>query len=201
MLVIVALVAVAVILAAVGGWAWYDAQQRRTQAAYAGVMVRAEAAAVGETPPESKAAAAAELEQVLQRYPSSRAVPQAAYELGTLRFALHQYPGARTAYELAVQRGATPLIRALARSGIGRTWEAERDFRRAAETYGALVKDLDPRSFLFEDALLDYARTLELAGRKGEAIAAYQRLLKDVPDARHADEVRMRLAALGTAAR
>jgi len=80
-------------------------------------------------------------------------------------------------------------------------WEAERDFARAAEAYGALVKDLDPRSFLFEDALMDQARALELAGRKPEAVAAYQRLLKDLPTARRADEVRIRLATLGTAAR
>ena len=84
---------------------------------------------------------------------------------------------------------------------MARTLEAERDFPRAAEAYAALVKDLDPRSFLYEDALLDQGRCLELAGKKDDAIAAYQRVLKDVPTAKRADDVRSRLASLGTAAR
>jgi tetratricopeptide (TPR) repeat protein len=188
-------------LLALGGWAWFDAQHRRVQGAYAAVMARVQAAEAAEAPAESKAAAARDLEQVLARYPAAGSAPQAAYELGNLRFALKQYPEARTAYERALPRGAGGLVRALARSGIGRTWEAERDFARAADAYGALVKDLEPRSFLYEEALLDQARALELAGRKAEAVAVYQRLLKDVPTARRADEVRMRLATLGTAAR
>jgi TolA-binding protein len=84
---------------------------------------------------------------------------------------------------------------------VARTGEAERDFGRAAEAYAALAKDLGPRSFLYEDALLDQARCLELAGKKDEAIAAYQRLLKDIPSAKRADDVRSRLAGLGTSTR
>jgi tetratricopeptide (TPR) repeat protein len=93
------------------------------------------------------------------------------------------------------------MIRALARAGVARTWEAERDFAKAADAYGALVKELDPKSFAYEDALIDYARALELAGKKAEAVAAYQKVLKDVPNARRADDIRTRLASLGTATR
>lgn len=200
-LVIAILIVVAVSLAALGGWAWYDASQRRVSAAYAEVSARAQAAEAPDAPAEAKAAAVRELEGWLARYPSAHAVPQAAYDLGNLRFATRNYAGARSAYELALQRGAPELIRALARSGIGRTWEAERDFAKAADAYGALVKDLDPKSFVYEDALIDHARALELAGRKAEAVAAYQKVLKDVPNARRADDVRTRLAALGTASR
>jgi hypothetical protein len=89
----------------------------------------------------------------------------------------------------------------MARAGVARTWEAERDFGRAAEAYAALVQQLDPRSFMYEDALIDQARTLELAGKKTEAVAAYQRVLKEVPAARRSDDVRSRLASLGTTAR
>jgi tetratricopeptide (TPR) repeat protein len=89
----------------------------------------------------------------------------------------------------------------MARAGAARTWEAERDFGRAAEAYGALVGQLPPRSFMYEDALIDQARTLELAGKKTEAIAAYQRVLKEMPAARRAEDVRSRLASLGTSTR
>jgi hypothetical protein len=63
------------------------------------------------------------------------------------------------------------------------------------------VKELDPRSFLYEEALMDQARCLEMAGKKDEAIAAYERLLKEVPTAKRAEDVRTRLASLGTATR
>ena len=200
-LVIAVVIVIAVGLAAFGGWAWYDASQRRVAAAYAEATARVQAAEAPDAPAEVKAAAVRDLETVLARYPSGRNVAQAAYDLGNLRFATKNYAGARSAYELALQRGAPAMIQALARAGIGRTWEAERDFARAAEAYGALVKDLDPRSFAYEDALIDHARALELAGKKAEAVAAYQKVLKDVPNARRADDVRTRLAALGTAAR
>jgi tetratricopeptide (TPR) repeat protein len=200
-LVITILVVVAVALAALGGWAWHDASQRRVAAAYASVTARAQAAEAPETPAEVRAAAIRDLEGLLTQYPSARTAPQTAYDLGNLRFAAKNYAGARTAYELTLQRGAPPMIAALAKSGIARTWEAERDFAKAADAYGALVKDLDPKSFAYEDALIDWARALELAGRKGEAVAAYQRVLKDVPNARRADDIRVRLAALGTASR
>ena len=200
-LVIAVLIVVVIGLVAFGGWAWWDASQRRVTAAYAEVSARLQEAEAPDAPTEAKVTAARDLENLLTRYPSARAVPQAAFQLGNLRLAARNYAGARAAYELSLQHGAPPMIAALARSGIARSWEAERDFAKAVDAYAALVKSLDVKSFAYEDALLDWARSLELAGRKDEAVTTYQRLLKDVPNARRADDVRTRLAALGTAAR
>jgi tetratricopeptide (TPR) repeat protein len=199
---VIAGVAVAIVaLAAFGGWAWWDAQQRRTMAATAEVLARVQPALAPDATAEVKLAAAKDLEQILERYPSARSVPDAAYELGNVRFSSGQYGPARTAYELALQRGASGLVATMSRAGVARTWEAERNFNQAATAYDALVKSLDSRSFLYEDALLDQARVLELAGKKAEAIAIYQKLLKEVPTAKRSDDVRSRLASLGTAAR
>ena len=200
-LIIAGVALVVVAMAAVGGWFWWEAQQRRVLAATAEVMARAQPAFAPDATTEVKLAAARDLEQLLQRYPSAPTVPTSAYELGNLRYAAGQYPGARAAYELSLQRGATGLVSAMARAGVARTWEAERDFARAADGYAALVKQLDPRSFMYEDALIDQGRSLELAGKKAEAIAIYERLLKDVPTAKRSDDVRSRLASLGAAAR
>lgn len=200
-LIVAGLVLVGVGLAAFGGWAWWDAQQRRALGASAEVLARIQPAFAQDATPEARLTAIRELEQLLQRFPSASTVPSTAYELGNIRFAAGQHAAARAAYDLALQRGATGLIAAMARAGVARTWEAERDFGRAAEAYAALAKDLGPRSFLYEDALLDQARCLELAGKKDEAIAAYQRLLKDIPSAKRADDVRSRLAGLGTSTR
>jgi len=200
-LVIAAAIVVAIALAALGGWAWYDASQRRIAAAFAAVTPRVQAAQAADASADAKATAIKDLEAVLKQYPRARMSSQAAYDLGNLRLAANDHAGARAAYELALERGAPPMINVLARGGIARSWEAERNFAKAADAYGALAKDLEPKSFAYEEMLMDWARTLELAGRKGEAVAAYQRLLKDVPNARRADDVRARLAALGTATR
>lgn len=200
-LIVAGLVLVAVALAAFGGWAWWDTQQRRATEATAEVMARVQPALAPDATAEVKLAAVRDLEQLLERYPSARSVPTAAYELGNLRFASGQPAAARTAYELALQRGASGLVAAMARAGVARTWEAEREFGKAAEAYAALVQSLDPRSFLYEDALIDQARVLELSGKKVEAVAIYQKLLKELPTAKRADDVRSRLASLGTATR
>ena len=200
-LIIAGLVLVAVALAAFGGWAWWDTQQRHAMEAAAEVMARVQPAHAPDATAEVKLTALRDLEQFLERYPSARSVPTAAYELGNLRFASGQYAAARTAYELALQRGASGLVASMARAGVARTWEAEREFGKAAEAYAALVASLDPRSFLYEDTLIDQARVLELSGKKNEAIAIYQKVLKELPTAKRSDDVRSRLASLGTATR
>jgi TolA-binding protein len=50
--------------------------------------------------------------------------------------------------------------------------------------------------FFFEDAQLDLARAQALAGKPTEAVATYERVLKDVPDTRRAADIRARIAAL-----
>jgi tetratricopeptide (TPR) repeat protein len=200
-LIIAGLALAGVALAGLGAWAWWDAGQRRAMGATAEVMARVQPAQAPDAAPEVKLAAVRDLEQLLQRYPSAGSVSTTAYELGNLRFSSGQHAAARTAYELALQRGATGLVAALARAGVARTWEAERDFGKAADSYAALVSSLDPRSFLYEDAMLDQARVLELSGKKAEAIGIYQKILKEVPTARRSDDVRNRLASLGIAAR
>ena len=200
-LIVAGLVLVGVALAAFGGWAWWDAQQRRALGATAEVLARIQPAFAPDATPEARLTGIRELEQLLQRFPSASTVPSTAYELGNIRFAAGQHAAARAAYDLALQRGATGLIAAMARAGVARTWEAERDFGRAAEAYSALVASVDPRSFLYEDALIDQARVLELGGKKAEAVAIYQKVLKELPKARRSDDVRSRLASLGTAAR
>jgi tetratricopeptide (TPR) repeat protein len=184
----------------VGGWYWYDTQQRRVGAAYAEVMTRAYAAQAPQAGSDARASVARDLEQLITQHPSGPSAAEAAYELGNLRYATQQYPAARGAYELAVARGGSPTVRTLARVSIGYTWEAERNFSKALEAYQVVAKELGPKDFLYEQTLLDLARAQELAGRQPDAVATYQRLLKEFPAARRADDVRGRLAVLGAPA-
>ena len=49
--------------------------------------------------------------------------------------------------------------------------------------------------------MLDIARAQDLGGKRAAAIETYQRLLKDVPDSRRAEEFRSRMASLQSPAK
>jgi tetratricopeptide (TPR) repeat protein len=200
-LVIAAIVLVVVLLGATGGWLWYAAQQREVAAAYAATLTRLAPTRAPEAPAGARSAAAAELEQLIARYPSAPAVGEAAYELGNLKYDAKQYAAARSAYQVALARGVPGTLRTLSRAGIAHSLEAEREYAKAIEAYQALIKDLRPKEFLYEETLIDLARTQELAGEKSQAAETYRRVLKDVPSSRRAEDVKMRLAALGAPVR
>jgi len=181
--------AVAIVLAAAiaGGWYWYDTQQRRVAAAYAEVLTRVYAAQSPQAPADERASAQQALEQILAQHPSAGPVAEAAYELGNLR----------GAYEIAAARGASPTVRALARTSIGYTWEAERDWAKAIETFQAVARELGPRDFLFDEVQFALARVQELGGKPADAITTYERVLKDTPTAPRIEEAKQQLMRLG----
>jgi tetratricopeptide (TPR) repeat protein len=191
----VAVLAVLVLGGAV--WFWNAAEQSRIMAAYADVLVRIAAAQGATATPEARAAAARDLEAILARHPYAAAAPQAAHQLGNLRYAAGQYGAARAAYEVALARGARGTLRTLARVGIGQAWEAERDWAKAIEAYRVALAPIGPKDFYYEPLLVDLARAQEFAGQKAEAVETYRRILKELPQARRAEQVRARLMALG----
>jgi tetratricopeptide (TPR) repeat protein len=184
-------------LALGAGWFWYRSYQTRALGRYAEALAQAQE---GQTPQASAAARLAAirtLEAALAEYPSSAAAPQAAYQLGNLRHAGGEYAAARGAFEVALAKGASGTLQSLARAGVGNTWEAERDFAKAQQAYQAALSGVGPESFIYEVLMMDLARAQELNGQKDAAIATYRRILKDLPNARRADAIRVRLAVLG----
>ena len=196
-LALIALVVVGVAAVVTGGWFWFDAQARRAAEAYSEAFAQLRASRTPQASPAAKLAAAQVLEAVMARHPSAPGAATAAFELGNLRYEAGEWPGARGAYELAAAASTAPTIRILARASIGYTWEAERNFAKAAEAYQAAGSGLKPRDFMFEELLLDLARVQELAGKKGEAIETYKKLLADAPGSPRAGDLRIRLASLG----
>jgi tetratricopeptide (TPR) repeat protein len=189
----------AVLLLGLGGWLWTSAQQQRGIAAYAETLERARQGESPSASPEARMQAIRGLEGVLAQYPSNAMAPQAAYELGNLRFAAHEYDKARAAYQVAIAKTGSGTLATLARAGIGYAWESERKFTDALQAYQAALADLKSAAFYYEELLVDLARAQELAGRKDEAIITYRRILKDLPRSARADDVRNRLASLGVA--
>jgi tetratricopeptide (TPR) repeat protein len=196
-LVIAGAIALVLLAAAGGGLYWYDVQQRRVSAAYAEVLTRVYAAQSPQVSADERARAQHELEQVLARHPSAGPVAEAAYELGNLRYAARQWAPARGAYEVALARGSSPTVRTLARTSIGYTWEAERDWSKAIETFQAVLRELGPKDFLFDEVQFALARVQELGGKPAEAITTYQRVLKDTPHAPRVEEAKQHLMRLG----
>ena len=145
---------------------------------------------------EARANAITALEAVVTEYPRLTAVSQASYQLGNLKYVAGQYIQARSAYEIAVAKSSPGSIRTLAAMGVGYTWEAEKNYANAAAAYAVAIKGLGAKDFLYEEALMAGARAQELSGKPDMALDIYQRLLRDLPDTRHADDLRNRVASL-----
>jgi len=193
----VAAIVAAGLLVAVG-WYWHATTQQRAMAVYAEAMTRAQPAQNPEATSETRAAAIRELEAALTQYPSGRDAAQVAYLLGNLRFQSQQYSQARGAFELAVAQGAPRTLRTLSRGGVAYTWEAERNYPKAVEAFKVALEGLGPKDFLYEELLLGLGRTQELSGQKAEATATYRRAVSELPNSRRLDEIKARLAELGT---
>lgn len=159
--------------------------QAQTPGAAAGARERAETA----------------LQGVIADYPRLSSVAQAAYLLGSLRFGAAQYPLARSSFELARAKAGSGSLAALAGLNIGYCWEAEKNYEAAEKAYLSAISGAKPKDFLYEEAMVGAARAQELGGKRALAVETYQRLLKDVPDSRRAEEIRSRVASLQTAAK
>lgn len=183
-------------LIAAGAWVWYQMQESRAQTVLAEATILVQQAEGPQAAPDARDRAIKAIEAVLVDYPRLGTAPQAAYQLGNLKYAVRRYAEARGAYELALAKGASGTVRGMAGMGIAYTWEAEKNYGNAVAAYEAVLKNLTPRDFLYEDALAGEARAQELAGKPAVALELYQRLLREVPESRRADELRNRIASL-----
>jgi tetratricopeptide (TPR) repeat protein len=181
----------------VGAWLWSEARERRATAAYVEPLARLTTARNSTLSPEARAGLARELEAALAQYPSASVAPEAAYELGNLRFADRDWARARSAWAVATAHAQSPTLRTLAGTGIGYAWEGEGKLAEAREAYGRVLAGMRPGAFYFEEVLMAQARVQEQSGDKAGAVETYRRLLRDVPKSLRADDVRSRLASLG----
>jgi len=190
-----------IILAAVGlGWGGWMVWSTRAESHGAVALAQARfLLAQAQTPnavPEAKERAQKALEDVVAEYPRLSSGAQAAYQLGNLRFAAGQYPQARAAFQVARSRARSASLTSLASLGIGFTFEAEKNYEAAEKSFADTVKRASPKDFLYEEAMSDMARVQELGGKRAAALETYQKILKELPDGRRAEELRARVATL-----
>jgi len=183
-----------IILAVVGlGWGGWMLWTTRAESHGAVALAQAQAP---NAVPEAKERAQKALEDVVAEYPRLSSGAQAAYQLGNLRFAAGQYPQARAAFQVARSRARSASLASLASLGIGFTFEAEKNFEAAEKSFAETVKGAGPKDFLYEEAMSDMARVQELGGKRAAAVETYQKILKELPDGRRAEELRARVAML-----
>jgi len=187
------------------GWAGWSAWKGRYESQGAMAFAQARSLVAQAQTPGAPAGARESAEKALQGviadYPRLSSVAEAASLLGSLRFDAGQYPQARSSFELARAKAGSGSLAALAGLDIGYCWEAEKNYDAAEKAYLSVISKAGPKDFLYEEGLADAARAQELGGNKAAALETYQRLLKDVPASRRADEIRARVASLQTAAK
>ena len=180
-----------------GGWALWKTRYE-TQGSIALTQARAlavQSQAPG-APQETRQHAEKALQDVIAEYPRLSSVGQAAYLLGSLRYANGQYAAARAAFEIARDKASSPTLSALSALDVGYCWEAEKNYAEAEKAYRSAITSVGPKNFLYEEAMLDIARVQDLDGKREAAVETYQRLLKDLPDSRRVEEFRSRMASL-----
>jgi tetratricopeptide (TPR) repeat protein len=200
--VIVGLAAVIVVGLGWAGWAaWKTRYEAQGGLAFAQARALGAVAQAPDAPTEARERADKALQAVIADYPRLSSVAQAAYLLGSVRFDAAQYPQARASYELARVKAGSRSLAALAALDIGYCWEAEKNYGAAENAYQSVINGAKPQDFLFEEAMIGKGRVQELGGKPTAAVETYQRLLKDVPDSRRAEELRSRVASLQPSAK
>jgi cytochrome c-type biogenesis protein CcmH/NrfG len=189
--------AILLILIASGIWNWHGRREAAAQQAI-GTALGTVQRAIGSRQPAELDAAATTLNAFLASHSGTRAGQQGWYLLGQVEFQRHQWDAAAAAYGEAARRDGGS-IGALSRLGQGYVYEAKGDPARALEVYEQALGGRGPKDFLYGDFLLAKARAQEQTKDSGGAIATYKQYLKDLPSADRVQEVRIRLALLGSA--
>jgi tetratricopeptide (TPR) repeat protein len=179
-----------------GVWSWLGRREDAAQRALGTALATAQRA-VGSGQAADLEAAAAALRQFLAAHSGARASHQAWYVLGQVEFRRSQWDAAAAAFGEASGRDRG-TIGALSRLGQGYVYEAKGDPARALEIYQQGVSGLGAKDFLYGDLLLAKARAQELTKDSAGAVATYKQYLKDLPTADRAEDVRIRLALLGS---
>jgi TolA-binding protein len=214
-------VAFVVLAAAVGGFLWWRQQTlAKASALLADAMAVAEAPVTPPPPPpgstldpntptppansyaNERARAAAALPKFLaaaDAYPSTLPGLAARYHAATTLAALGRDAEAEQRYQEVIARAGSGLYGRVARLGIAEVQARQKKYEPAINTLKELsttAKDDLP----LDGVLMQLGRTYALAGRKAEAVQAYERITTEFPSSVYAGDARKEIDALKTGA-
>lgn len=157
---------------------------------------RGEAALAAKRPQQGQPQAAAQslkdLEEIVREYPGTGAAREAQLFRAHLLYQEKKYKEAAQAYE-AVQ-GSFPALTPLVTGALSYCYEAQGDYRRAAEVLKPLVEK--SAGGQKSELMWRLARLWEAAGDRNEARRYYQLLVESPPDAGLRPYMKEKVAAL-----
>ena len=215
---VLTLVAALVVLAvAVGGFLWWRQQTLgKASTLLADAMAVAEAPVAPPPPPpgstldpntpkppansyaNERARAEAALPKFLaaaDAYPSTLPGLAARYHAATTLAALGRDAEAEQRYQEVIARAGSGLYGRVARLGIAEVQARQKKYEPAINTLKELsttAKDDLP----LDGVLMQLGRTYALAGRKAEAVQAYERITTEFPSSTYAGDARTEIDAL-----
>lgn len=176
----------------IGGAVWFTRSARERREAFAARALQDAKAAIaaGNLP-----LAANDLSRLVSSYGGTTAAGEAVLLLAQIR--LNQQQADQAIEELNRYLSADPpeRFKAAAYSLLGAAYEQVGRMADAARAYEA-ASGAWPYVYLKAQVLLDAARAYRLSGDTANAAAAYERILRDFPEAPSALEAKLRLGEL-----
>jgi TolA-binding protein len=204
-------IALVVLLAAVGGYAWWraaresnaNAQLASALATYQMPVVPPAPPAPGSPPPVPQPgtfqsqqdrlnASLPKFLQAANAYPNSEAGMTARFHAASVLAALGRHAEAEQHYRQVIDKAGDSIYGRTARLGMAESQVAQGKFDGAIATYTELSRD--PASSLpLDGVLLQLGKAYVQAGKKDEAVRAFTRVVDEFPQSSYAQEARREL--------
>ena len=186
-------ITVVAVLAVAGASAWFVIAARRRKANFAARALQEAQSAVAAG---NGALAMSDLSRLATTYGGTPAANEGAIFLGQLRLSSGQVDSAIVELQAFTESGPSPRYRAAAYHLLGAALEQKGRMAEAAKAYQQAA-DTWPYDYLRAQALLDAGRAYRAAGDSTQAVAAYERILRDFSKSPSATEAEVRLGELG----
>lgn len=196
--VLAGLVALLVVLAAIGGAVWYG--QRQADEAF---ELSRQAMVLSLDRPADKPAVADEnlkkainlYRQVIEQHPRSPVAPMALYNLGNALVQANDLPGAVEAYKRYIATyGSNKVMLGLVYQRLAFVHLLNGDREQAVKAFSAIMEV--PGALNKDQAIFELGKLEESQSRPEGALARYQDLTKNYPNSPFASEAAVRIKAL-----
>lgn len=204
-------VAALVAVAAAGGYAWWRASRNaRANAALASALAVYEAPVIPPAPPTPGSAPPlpqpgtfqtqqAKLEAALpkfleaaDKYPATEAGITARYHAASLLATLGRHAEAETRFREVADRSGDSIYGRTAKLGLAETQVAQGNFEPAIAIYTELSRDT-ASPIPVDSVLMHLGRAYARAGRKDEAIRAFNRIVEEFPQSLYVSDAKREL--------
>ena len=185
-------ITIVAVLAVAGASVWFVIAARRRKANFAARALQEAQSAVAAG---NAALATSDLSRLATSYGGTPAANEGAILLGQLRLNSGQADSAIVELRAFAQSGPPPRYRAAAYHLLGAALEQKGRMAEAAKAYQQAAATW-PYDYLQAQALLDAGRAYCAAGDSTQAVAAYERIVRNFSKSPSATEAKVRLGEL-----